>query len=51
MSGHSKWHSIKHAKGAADAARGKRSRASPARSRLRRATAVVTSKPTRRCAR
>ena len=23
MSGHSKWHSIKHAKGAADAARGK----------------------------
>ena len=23
MSGHSKWHSIKHAKGATDAARGK----------------------------
>ena len=38
MSGHSKWHSIKHKKGAADKARGKLFASSSGRSRSRRAS-------------
>ena len=52
MSGHSKWATIKHKKGAADKARGKLVRqARPASSRSRPARVAATSRPTPRCAR
>ena len=50
MSGHSKWATIKHKKGAADKARGKLFNKLPARSRCRPRAAAATPTPTRRCA-